>query len=147
MSHVAEIELDIKDEDCLRAAAIEIGLEVREKNTYKWYGRHVGDYPVPEGFTIEDLGKCDFALGIPGNTEAYEIGVVRRPDGIKMVWDFWAGGHGLLNAIGGKKGERLCQEYGVQVAIKEAKRLGAKYISRELNENGEVEIIATGRKA
>ncbi len=45
MSHVATIEIQIKDLAALKQAAKDLGLEFREnQKTYRWYGYSVGDY-------------------------------------------------------------------------------------------------------
>lgn len=126
MSHVADIELDINDLSCLKEAAKSLGLEFVEQTTYKWFGRHVGDYPLPKGFAREDLGKCKYALRLPGDSKAYEVGVVERKDGkpgYQLLWDFWAGGYGLEKAIG-KDGGLLKQAYTIMRAKKEMLRKG-----------------------
>ena len=148
MSHVEEIVLDINDLDCLKEAATHFGMELVEQKTYKWFGRSVGDYPIPEGFTASDLGKCDYALRIPGNSKAYEVGVVARKDGkpgYKLLWDFWQGGYGLREKIG-EKGKKLKQEYGVALAIKHQRRKGLR-CSRFEQENGDVVVKGVMRGA
>ena len=124
MSHVAKIEVEIKDLEALAAAAKRLGGELVEQKHYAWYGTSVGDYPLPEGFTAADLGKCEQAIRFPG--AKYEIGVVKRRDGrpgYTLLWDFWQGGYGLTKAIG-DKGERLSQAYGVEAATRAARRQG-----------------------
>ena len=110
MSHVARIDMEIKDLTALKAAAKLLGMEFLEgQTTYRWYGRHVGDYSLPEGFKASDLGKCEHAIGIPNDKKAYEIGVVKRRDGKEgytLLWDFWAGGYGLEAKVG-KDGNKL----------------------------------------
>lgn len=126
MSHVAEMELEVNDLGCLIQAAQALGLECVQKASYKWYGRSVGDYPLPAGVKAEDLGKCDYAISIPGNARAYEVGVVKRRDGkpgYTLLWDFWQGGFGLEEAIG-KDGGLLQQSYAVMRAKKEMLRKG-----------------------
>jgi hypothetical protein len=131
MSHVATVNVVVKDLDCLEEAARRCGLEmVRGQKTYRWYGRHVGDYPVPAGFEVKDLGHCTHALRIaqdqlhPGNSHAYEVGVVARPDGTyALIWDFWARGHGLQDVIG-DQGKTLINEYALQVAEQTARLQG-----------------------
>lgn len=120
MSHVTKIDVQIKDLEALKDACEKIGLEFREgQKKYKWYGRHVGDYPLPEGFKKEDLGKCDHAIGIPGNKNAYEIGVVKQGDSYTMLWDFWNGGYGL-EPVAGKDCENVVDAYTQEVAMNEA---------------------------
>jgi len=127
MSHVADLDVEIKDLDCLEAACHELGVElVRGQTTYKWFGTHVGDYPLPEGFTVSDMGKCEHAIRIPGNSEAYEIGITKRRDGrpgYTALFDFWAGGKGMAAKVGAKA-EKITQEYATQVAMKHAKKKG-----------------------
>lgn len=127
MSHVAEIELHVKDLEALRKAAVALGMELREGQTqYKWFGTSVGDYPLPAGFTAEDLGKCEHALGIPGKPHAYEVGVVKRRDGkpgYTLLWDFWAGGHGLTEHVG-NDGMKLVNMYAAQVSMKRMRSKG-----------------------
>ncbi len=126
MSHVAIVDLEIDDLSSLKEAAKAMGLEFTDKKTYRWWGHSVGDYPLPEGFTEADLGKCDYALSIPGNGRAYEVGVVKRRDGkpgYQLLWDFYAGGYGLEKAIG-KDGGLLKQSYAVMRAKKEMLRKG-----------------------
>lgn len=129
MSHVATIEIQLKDLDALDAACRRVGIEfLRDKPTFAWFGTHVGDYPLPAGFTAEDMGRCEHAIRVPGAT--YEIGVVRRRDGqpgYTLLWDFWASG-GLTSGEAleriGVGGRKLVQAYGVEVATRAARRQG-----------------------
>lgn len=87
------------------------------QKTYKWFGTSIGDYPIPEGMTVEDLGKCDHAIQVPGCR--YEVGVRLNTDGSASITaDFWDGGG--LNAVLGQKGEVFWQEYNCQKAINTA---------------------------
>lgn len=140
MSHVATIEIEIKDLDALRQAAIDCGLEFCEGQTsYKWYGYSVGDSPLPAGMTAADLGICDHALRIPGDAQAYEVGVVKRGAGYVLLWDFWQGGYGLQAKIG-KDGGLLRQRYAVAVAKAQAQRQGLRVTERKLP-NGKVQLL------
>ena len=109
MSHVVTIDVQVKNLEALKAAAAECGLEFREgQTTYKWYGSWVRDYNAQDaayrhGVAPERYGKdAAHALGVPNNSNAYEIGVVPLPDasGYTLVWDNWCGGHGLQALIG-----------------------------------------------
>lgn len=105
MSHVIKQECEILDIESLKkAVAMFPDLEWREKKTYHWYGRHVGDYPLPEGISISDLGKCEFAIGVKGNPKAYEVGVAKKKngEGYELLVDFYAGGFGLCEKVGEK---------------------------------------------
>lgn len=104
MSHVVKEKMVIKDLDTAEKVAQTIGMElVRNVKNYKWFGRWVGDYPLPEGFKKEDLGKCEHVLRVKNASNyTYEIGLCKNPDGegFVMMYDFWAGGHGLEAVAG-----------------------------------------------
>lgn len=124
MSHIAKIEIEVRDLDALAAACLRLGCAlVRDQTTYAWFGRSVGDYPLPEGFTVADLGRCQHAIRVPG--ASYEIGVVARRDGrqgFTLLWDSWSSG-GLERVLGPGAG-RLVQAYGVEAATRAARRQG-----------------------
>lgn len=138
MSHVTTIELEIQDLDVLKDACKMLGLElVLNQQTFKWYGTHVGDYPLPAGFSKQDMGKCDHAIRIPGNTHSYEIGVARSRtgSGYVLLWDFWAGGHGMQEKVG-KDGGLMKQAYAISRAKREALKMGYKVqMKKKLNGN------------
>lgn len=127
-SHVVKVKTVITDLDALARAASACGLTfMRDQKKYRWYGRSVGDYPIPPGITKDMLGKCDHALSIAGNDRAYEIGVVKMPDGtFSLLWDFWNGGFGLQDLVGQDAG-RLTGEYNLQVAASAAISNGWQY--------------------
>ena len=145
MSHVTEIKTQIKDLQALEAAAKQLGMElVKDQKKYKWYGIAMSANSVPPGFTAADLGNCEHALRIPGNSKAYEIGVVKRKDGqpgYTLLWDNWSGGYGLTAKVG-QTGENIKKEYAAQVAIKQARREGWK-VKREVKPNGEARLRLT----
>lgn len=129
MSHVSAIDVDIQDLDALGAAAEHLGLElVLDQETYRWYGTHVGDWPLPAGFTKADMGRCQHAIRIPGNSRAYEVGVVRRRDGrpgFQLIYDWFGGGNGLEKVIG-KMALKLRHEYNATVAVRKAHSQGLR---------------------
>lgn len=112
MSHVVSVKVVIRDLNALEMAAKRCGLELRRgQRSYKWFGQWVGDYPLPQGFRSEQLGKCDHVLSLPNNPGAYEVGVVQNADGtFSLLFDFWSGGYGLEAAIG-KGAKKLTDEY------------------------------------
>lgn len=145
MSHVSAIKLRIKDLPSLLDAAEQLGLEQRMKETFNWYGTHVGDYPLPEGFTKAEMGKCLFALGIKGKPTAYEVGVVKskiHPGEYELLWDFWSGGYGLQEAIG-EDGNKLRQRYSERVTTKQLRKQGLR-VTRSVTDDGKV--ILRGRR-
>lgn len=129
MSHVAKIEINFTDLECLERAAKACGLVFNWGQThYRWYGHHVGDYPMPQGFKVSDLGHCEHAISVPGNSRAYEVGVCRRKDGEEgytLLWDFWAGGNGLQKHLGGHQDcNTLIDAYSKETTLKVAAETG-----------------------
>jgi hypothetical protein len=141
MSHVSEIELKILSLDALKAACARLGLEfVEGQKTYKWYGTWVGDYPKPEWVKLEDLGKCQHAIKVPG--ASYEIGIVEHQGEIKLLWDFYFTGG--LEAKLGKSGGRLIQAYSVEQAKRTARKAGY-FVKEKVEENRSVTLTMQRR--
>lgn len=138
MSHVATVDVDVRDLDALARACNDLGLEfVRGQTTYRWFGEQVGDYPLPAGFTEEELGRCEHAIRIPGSDDAYEIGVVTRRDGrpgYQLLWDFWGGGNGMEAKVG-QDCRMLRQRYSIQV-VKQQAQLKGMAVMEHLNADG-----------
>jgi len=144
MSHTVEItNLLIRDLDALRRAGERLGLEfIPQQTTYRWYGHSVGDYPLPIGFTKEEMGHCEHALRIPNNNKAYEIGIVTRRDGqpgYALHWDFWNGGYGLTDKIG-KEGELLRQAYALEVTLGQLAGMNHCVLNQTQHEDGSIEL-------
>lgn len=116
MSHVASQETKpgepmFADLEALKLAAEMCGCEVVKQKTYHWYMRHVGDYPVPKGMKVADLGKnAEYVVRIKpenykkfGVGNPYELGLVADPNNpgcLTPVYDFYMGGNGLDKAVG-----------------------------------------------
>lgn len=129
-SHVAKLDLNVTDLDQLEAAVKRLGLVLkRGQKTYRWWGYSVGDYKLPEGYTKDMLGKCDHAISVPGDSRAYEIGVIARKDGsgYDLLWDFYAGGYGMAEKVGGNNCEKLVEEYLYAATEINAQNLGWQY--------------------
>lgn len=142
MSHVSAVDLEIVDLECLEKAAEILGLElVRNQSTYRWWGKWVNDYhgtdaAYKNGVDPKDYGRCVHALRVKGNPNAYEVGLINRPDGrpgYLPVWDFF-GSHGraLRDKIG-KDGILLKQEYSLQVGMRDMARKGFR-VERRVNQ-------------
>lgn len=142
LSHVTEIDVQIKDLDALETACAKRGLQLRRgQRTYKWYGKSVGDYPVPKGMTAADLGKCDHAIFL--SRDAYEIGVREQADGtFRLVWDFWNGGYGMQAAVG-KDCNELIADYTIECAKNAARAEG--WMFNETSAFLEIYVPDTGR--
>lgn len=129
MSHVATIDLDIRDLDALADACSALGLELRRgQTTYAWYGTSVDDTPLPPGRTVADLGTCAHAIRLRDHVEGrdYEIGVVRRADGrgYTLEADSWGPGRRIHEACGGNSLRGLREQYAANVARRQLLRQG-----------------------
>jgi hypothetical protein len=136
LSHIAKIALEIQSLEDLKSACKMLGFIFQEnKQSYQWYGRWVGDSPLPEGITQEELGKCDHAIKIPEC--AYEIGVVKRGQKYILLWDSWHAG-GLEQKIG-KDAGILKQFYTIERIKREAKQ--KKYQVREIRNDQSIRLV------
>jgi len=136
MSHVSKIELEIQSLEDLKSACKRLGFSFMEnQQTYQWYGRFIGDSPMPEGFTKDDLGKCDHAIKVPEC--AYEIGIVKRGSKYLLLWDSWHTG-GLAQKIGGNAGV-LKQAYTIERIKREARR--KKYQISEIRKDQSMRLV------
>lgn len=145
MSHVVAIETALRDLDAIKATCAELGLVFKQgQQSFKWWGRSVGDYPVPQGMKAADLGQCDHAIGVPGTT--WEIGLVRQPDGAyKLAFDFYGSQGGpIVQALGGKDARKFLQLYGVNMATIQARKLGHN-VQRVMGAKGSINVVITGR--
>jgi hypothetical protein len=106
------------------------------KRTYTWFGKFMRDYPLPEGFTADELGTCDHEIEIPGCR--YTIGVKEKGGKIHLLFDFWKSG-GLDKALG-SDGGKLKQAYMLAKTIMTVKAMGKNFAVREL-ENGDKQVV------
>ena len=138
MSHISKIELVIHSLEDLKEACRQLGFEfVEDQKTFKWFGRWVGDTPLPEGIDIEDIGKCDHAIKVAGCE--YEIGIIRRDDHYILLWDHYYVG-GLTKIIGQDAG-KLKQAYTVARVRKEARRKGYRIREKKMDQG--VRLVLT----
>ena len=94
----------------------------------------VGRYPLPEGITESDIGRCNHAIRVPGCE--YEVGVICRDDRYVLFWDSWrAGGLEKQTALG-KNACRLKQAYAVGKSEEGSEAQG---LSLDREANGEVD--------
>jgi len=136
MSHVVTIKTKLKSLQSIQKACTRLGWQFLEgQTTYKWYGKFMGDYPLPTGFTADQLGKCTHAIKVPG--AKYEIGVIQNGDEYTLLYDFWGDG-GLLPLIGGQDCPKLIQAYAVEEARAQLELQGQVY--EDVFENGTIEL-------
>lgn len=147
MSHVATMKTVIYDLSCLEKACADLGLKfVWDQHTHRWYGRWMNDYSESDaaylnGVTPDMYGKCLHAITIPGNKTCYEVGVVKNPqgDGYLLLFDFWSGGLGMGEKVGGKDMGKLLAHYAKYVQIQEAQAQGYG-VSEKVDEYGNIEL-------
>jgi hypothetical protein len=141
MSHIARIELEITDLDALKAACRRLGLEFRcDQRSYAWYGEYQGDYPLPEGISVQDLGQCDHAIHVPGAD--YEVGILKRDNKYLLLWDFWDEG-GLERTLGRNAG-RLKQAYAIERTRREAVRKGYRITEAKIRNGVRLVLTVSG---
>lgn len=155
MSHVTDIRCKIKDLNLLAEACDKLGLEFRrDKKTFNWWGRSVGDYN-DKSFNVAEAGRCDHAIAIKGSpwldeadkSEPYEVGVVENKDDpgtYTLRFDFFGGGNGLIE-LTGDKCANLLKRYKVEVAKSEAVAYTPQgwEITEQQQPNGDVQISLT----
>ena len=127
MSHLAKIQLQIKDLAALRLAAAARGLELVEgAQSFKWY---------------QGQGKCDHKLRVKGGSaRGYEIGIVRDEvgGGYSLLWDDF---DQELKGAAGTGAGALKQEYGAAVATKYYESEGFT-VHRTLSSDGKIVLTA-----
>lgn len=139
MSHVAKIKAEIKDLKALKNTCDRMGWQFKEnQKSYKWWGRSVGDYPLPEGYNASDLGKCDHAISVPNCN--YEIGVVKskaNPKTYDLLWDFFDSS--LKSAMGGVTAPKLVQAHTIEAGKIAARKKG--YTFKEVQFEDKVRLV------
>lgn len=139
MSHIDIIKCEVTDLTDLAAAVQRLGGElILGQKTYRWYGRFMGDYPLPEGLTQKDLGKCTHAIRFQNAT--YEVGVLEKDGKYQLLWDFWEDG-GLEKVIG-PAAWKLEQSYSVCRTLREARRRKLK--AKEIKTPTGIRIVLSG---
>jgi hypothetical protein len=93
---------------------------------------------LPKNTKIEDLGKCDHAIKVPG--ASYEVGVVEMPDGTYALrYDLWSSGG--LDAKLGKNAGFLKQAYGIEAAKIAARRKGFSCYEQVQEDGKTIELV------
>jgi hypothetical protein len=171
MSHISKIDLAIKDLDAFMAAVKRCSPDlefVEGQETYRWYGKFVGDSPIPAGMKTEDYGKCLHAVRVrpdaphpwysseaakvadipkvadtPEFTRPYELGIVKIEGqaGYTLVYDNWNSGRGLEKLIG-QGAARLKAAYATEVTVRTMRRQGYR-VREETVADGSVRITCT----
>jgi hypothetical protein len=120
MSHLTDIDIEIRDIEALKEACTEMGLQVEKAGMARGYG--------------EALHRAEYIIKLKG---PYDIAVEKQKDGRwTLSADLWQG-H-VEREVGTKFG-RLRQFYGVHRTLHEAKRLGLK-ARRSVLQDGTVRL-------
>lgn len=154
MSHVATIEVEIKDIQALKAACEELGLEFMEgqKSYHCWgtgktverleqYQRSSGKALMPKGWELSEMGQCEHVIRQKNAAGSYEIGLATRRDGkagYQLLCDL-SGAHWVKQMLG-ENFEKLRQGYAVEVAVRAAKRAGFRVVKKTIRSDGSVAI-------
>jgi hypothetical protein len=147
MSHIESVNVVITDLEALKDACKRLGVDfISNKKTYNWFGRSVSDYPLPVGFTADDLGKCDHVVKVSGVN--YEVGVVplKTGKGYTMLFDFWgrSGQHDgeKLKTKFGAGLTKLVDAYSIEALKRKARAKG--YMTTEKVVGGKTLLTVTG---
>ena len=103
---------------------------MKNQKTYTWYGRWVGDYPLPAGIQKDQLGTCDHAIKVPGC--AYEIGVVKNNNHYTLLWDSW---ESALRLKIGQDAGIIKQAYTIEAVRQKAKLEGYRVIEKKTDKS------------
>lgn len=147
MSHVTKCDfsilstdLDAVEQGCHDLGTVEL---VRNQTTHRWYGRFVNDSDSGRRYAQEvdpsKWGRCEHAIRVIGDPNAYEIGLVRNAEGnFDLVFDSWGPGQAIVNACG----EDLWKlRQNISAAIVEREMARENYIScRTVDEHGNLVI-------
>lgn len=150
MSHVATINLQIKDIDALKDACSELGLDFMEGQTrFKAHANEGEGQGVIHAIRVgsDKLTELQSTNAEINRRDIYEIGICpagkdregNEQPGFKMLWDTYCGGNGLMMAVGPNAG-LLKQTYGKYVAMKSARKQGFSVTEQKL-ENGAIKLV------
>jgi len=153
MSHVARVELEIKDLQALRAACKQLGLTYDEKATsWKWW---MTDYPnwvteenQTEGIPRSRYGTSDAGvITVPG--ARWSIGVYKDPakpgcyvpiyDAYEHGGDLRGRGLGIEDKLGAGL-QKLKQEYGITISTKVMQAKGFQVFRNLVNVKGKQQV-------
>lgn len=129
MSHVATVEIEVRDLGALEEACKRVGVElVRNQTSFKG-GRRT---------------KSEHLIRVPGIENAYEIGVCARDDGragFTLQADFWEGGSVPLTQRVGAGASKLKQAYATVCAARQCRMQG--FMVQEIKgADGSIQLIA-----
>jgi hypothetical protein len=141
MSHISTVDLMIKDLESKAKACGKLGLElVRGQKTFRGYTQ----------------GRCDHAIRVIGQPQAYEIGLCKRADGkgYDLKWDGGMGAYAPAKLLydrvgyeaityGGKPPsmDKLKDWYAAEVARKQMTKQG--FMVRTIQKGRKVQVLCS----
>lgn len=165
MSHVVTLRVKITSKANLIAAVERMGgTWIEGRTRFTWYGRHMGDYKLPEGFSKSEMGHCHHCVSFPGIT--YQVGLIEidklpashpartllDKDGKRVyadgsfvpMFDFWD--KALKEKMGGPEALKFIQAYKSEQTKAEARKKGYTKFTEKVDEKtGTVKLeIHTG---
>ena len=133
MSHVTKLGLQIKDLEALRLACESLGLElVLDQKQFRYWANQ--------------QAPCDHAIRIPGDSLAYEIGVIANGDHYELNWDTYSSGKGMVAKVSdgnGSNANKLKQYYAVHCSILDLQSQGYQ-VSQYETADGSLVIQGVG---
>jgi len=131
VSHTSSMEVSVQESDfeALEAACHDLGVEfVRGQTQFKQYYRKA---------------HCDHAIRVPGNEQAFEIGLVKQDDGSYDLQSDYFGGSRGLEAKVGPEGQGLKQALARQKDIRYWQTRGFRVTQDQKTENGHIVLKLT----
>ncbi len=121
MSHIKLIEPEREYTiEGLKLMAELMGATMKRSKTFEWYGRWVGDTPLPKGLTLNDLKEVNWEIKYPD--AKYTVGVKEKNGKVHLLYDFWRNGFGLEVALGGSDCCKLKQHCNIADSLITAKK-------------------------
>lgn len=146
VSHVADVDIKIRDIACFEKAVIALGGEyLPDEHNIRWYGQFLNDWSSdraavnridPKRFGKSDAGIARF----PGCT--YDVGLLKNEDGsYTPYYDTYGQGHGLTKVLGGENCVKLKDEYAAAVTTRMLARKGFR-VQRTVDKQGAIVLKA-----
>lgn len=130
MSHVANVEIEIKDLNALETACKKLGVVLKrgQKTWNSFYGQRQEQY-----------GRGEHAITVPDS--AYEIGVIKNANGsgFHLAFDSWSKQGNAITARLGAGLTRLKNEYTATIATRQLQRQG--FSVRRTMKNGRIQLV------
>jgi hypothetical protein len=146
VSHVADVDIKIRDLDAAATAAKACGGElVIGQTTHRWFGQFMNDWNAQEAAANrrdpKTFGTCTHAITFPGID--YEIGLCHEADGsYTPVYDSWGSGQQIANRCGGLSLPKFKDEYAAAVSTRVLARKGFR-VTRTTGTKGEIVLKAS----